>query len=278
MSKPVEDWELSAFIDGDLPSRRMAEIEAEAERSPELRRHLSELLADHRVLAEAARDEEDAMTELPPRLARLSADLSAELKAAELRVAGSRGSVTPADRLRRVWRQVAGLAAASAIGWAAASWAAPHSDPLTTFIDEATEVHRVTALAPGFAREASDSVIDSVGALFARDLDPPDLSAAGFTLSRVDVAATDNGPVAVFVYTDPEARRVSLVMSLDSPVLDAFGLDAPGRDIAAPRVTTHGGLSVSYGLRSGIAYALVGSIPESRARQLADRVSLSASR
>ena len=173
---------------------------------------------------------------------------------------------------------MAGLAAAGAIGWAAASWAAPHDDPLATFIDEAAEVHRVTALAPGFAREATASVIDSLDTLFARELSPPDLSAAGFALSRVDVAATDNGPVAVFVYTDPEARRVSLVMSLDTPVLDALGQGAPRRDIAAPRVTTHDGLSVSYGLRSGIAYALVGSIPESRARQLADRVSLSAPR
>ena len=116
MSKPVEDWELSAFIDGDLPSRRMAEIEAEAERSPELRRHLSELLADHRVLTEAARDEDDAMTELPPRLARLTAELSAELRAVD-----PRGTVTPTTRVQRIWRQVAGLAAASAIGWAAAS-------------------------------------------------------------------------------------------------------------------------------------------------------------
>ena len=40
MSRPVEDWELSAFVDGDLPPSRMAEIEAQAARSPELRRHL----------------------------------------------------------------------------------------------------------------------------------------------------------------------------------------------------------------------------------------------
>ena len=52
MSRPVEDWELSAFVDGDLPPSRMAEIEAQAARSPELRRHLSELLADHQALVE----------------------------------------------------------------------------------------------------------------------------------------------------------------------------------------------------------------------------------
>ena len=273
MSKPVEDWELSAFVDGDLPSRRMAEIEAEAERSPEIRKHLSELLADHRALADAARAEEEASGELPPRLARLACDLSGELRSA-----GSRESSAAPKRLSQLWRQISGLAAAGAIGWAAASWAAPHDDPLATFIDEAAEIHRVTALAPTFSREASTSVIDSIGVLFARDMAPPDLTATGFVLTQIDVAATDVGPVAVFVYADPEARRVSLVMSTDSPILDALGRGAPGQDTAAPRVTSHDGLAVSYGRRESMAYALVGSIPEPRAQRLAERVALSALR
>lgn len=262
MSKMIEASELSAYVDGDLPPDRMAEIEAAAACDAALRRHLDELLADHRALRELAQKERDGLGELPSRLARLGEQLTAALSTGR----------EPRDRWRPVppvsaaWRQIAGLAAAAAFGWAAASWAAPHPDPLASFVDEATEIHRTAALAPAFSREASPAVIDSVGRLFAHKLTPPDLSIAGFALSRVDVAATDTGPAAVFFYTDPEARRLSLVLSLDSPILDALGPDS-----AAPRVTTHNGLAVSYGQSHGVAYALVGSVPEPNARLLAAR-------
>src|SRR3546814_8323794 len=60
-----------------------------------------------------------------------------------------------------------------------------------------------------FLREASGHVLDGLGALFAHEIIPPDFTGAGFTLSRVDVAAIDTGPAAVLYYTDPEARRRS---------------------------------------------------------------------
>jgi anti-sigma factor RsiW len=265
MSKPVEDWELSAFVDGDLPSRRMEEIEAEAERSPGVRQHLRELLADHQALMELARLESASMEGLPPRLADAGSELAVELSA----------SVSQSNRARlgiigQVWRQIVVLTAGVAVGWAAASWAAASDDTLSAFIDEAAEVHRVSAVAPFFAREASDTAIHSIETLFAHKLTPPDLTAVGFTLSRIDVVATDTGPAALFVYTDPEARRLSLVLSLDSPILEALD-----RDGSVPRVTTHDGLAFSYGHANDVAYALVGSIPEPRARQIAGLVATS---
>jgi len=266
MSKTIEISELSAYVDGDLLPDRMEEIDVAASTDPTLRRHLDELLADHAMLRELAQTEYANLGELPPRLMRLGERLATAL--------------TASDRLQDRWRpvvltsavlrQAVGLAAAAAVGWAAASWAAPNTDALSTFVDEATEVHRTAALAPSFSREASAAVIDSVGQLFAHKLTPPDLSGAGFILSRVDVAATDTGPAVVFFYTDPEVRRLSLVLSLDSPTIDAFGSDD-----AAPRVTTHDGLAVAYGQRHGVAYALVGSIPEPNVRQLATRAALS---
>lgn len=262
MSKPVEDWELSAFVDGDLPPRRMAEIETQAAQSPELNRHLTELLADHQALVDLARQDSAAADDLPDELGEPAAVL-----AAELRVAESRRPLVRPDLLTQIWRQVAVLAAGMAVGWAAASWAAPHDDPLAGFVDEATEVHRVSALAPAFSREPSATVIDNIGTLFAHKLTPPDLSDTGFALSRIDVVATDTGPAALYLYTDPEARRLSLVLSLDSPVLAA--LDREG---TALRVTTHDGLAVSYGHANDVAFAVVGSIPEPRARQIAGLV------
>jgi len=261
MSKLVEDWELSAYVDGDLPTKRMAEIHEAAERNAVLRRHLDELMSDHRAVRELGESEQFQPGELPPRLARSGADLANALRANDLR--SQRSQLLPATLT--VWRQVAALAAAAALGWGAASWAAAHDDALASFIDEATEVHRVASVAPAFSREPSASAIDSLGKLFAHKLTPPDLSAEGFTLNRVDVAATDTGPAAVFCYTDPEARRISLVLSMDAPTVDSLG------DDAAPRVTTHDGLAVSFGTREGVAYALVGALPEPSVRLLASR-------
>lgn len=266
MSEPVEGWELSAYVDGDLPPKRMAEIEAAAERSPDLGRRLQEMLADHQALATLAAAEQLAVDQLPPRLARLASTLSDRIGSVGGRATG------------RAWRHVAMLAAGAVAGWAAASWAATQVDALSEFIDEAAEIHRVAVMAPGFSQEVSGPLLDGLGTLFAHTINPPDLSGIGFALSRVNVAATDAGPAAVLYYTDPEARRVSLVLSLDTPILDALARGAPGHASAAPRVTTHDGFAVSFGGGDGIAYALVGSIPETRARQLAVRVAESLTR
>ena len=258
MSRPVEDWELSAYVDGDLSPKRMEEIRAAAARDATLRRHLDDLLSDHSALRDLAESERFVPGELPPHFVGLGSDLARALNA-------KAPPTQPLPTALAGWRQVAALATAAALGWGAASWAAPHEDALSSFIDEAAEVHRVASVAPAFSREASASAIDSLGKLFAHKLTPPDLSAQGFSLDRVDVAATDSGPAAVFFYTDPEARRVSLVLSMDAPTIDSLG------DDAAPRVTTHDGLAVSFGARQGIAYALVGSLPEPSVRLLASR-------
>lgn len=271
MSRIIEAFELSAYVDGDLTPERMAEIEAAAARDPGLRRHLDELLADHRALRELAQIERAGLGTVPSHLSQLAERLSATLQApGEDRAQGSRDRGQLVALASAAWRQGVALTAAAAVGWAAASWAAPNTDPMLSFIDEAAEVHQTAALAPAFSREPSAAVIDSVGRLFAHNLTPPDLTASGFELSRVDVAATDTGPAVVFFYTDPEVRRLSLVLSLDSPTIDTLG-----RDDAAPRVTTHDGLAVAYGQRRGVAYALVGSIPEPNALQLAARAALS---
>lgn len=77
---PIAGWELSAFIDGDLPSPRMAEIDATLEQLPQHRQELLEMLADHWSLAAMGQAELEAMDELPPDLAALAAALEAELE------------------------------------------------------------------------------------------------------------------------------------------------------------------------------------------------------
>ena len=81
MSKLVEEWELSAYVDGDLSQERMEEIRAAAARDVTLRRHLDELLSDHSALRELGKSERLNPGELPPHLANLGADLARALSA-----------------------------------------------------------------------------------------------------------------------------------------------------------------------------------------------------
>lgn len=266
MSQTIDDWELSAFIDGDLPPRRLAEIESGLERLPEARQTLLDMIADHWALGALGQAELEAVTDVPPYLAALAADLTAKLEAR---------SACRSDRQRRfqaqAWPEVAGLAAGTAVG-AAIGWtivslaAAPRVDALAEFVGDAAEVHRANDVAPAFFREPSQSALDNVDTLFARRLFPPDLTGAGFTLAGIDVAGTDTGVAPVFVYTDRETRRLSLVLSMDTPILAAMS------DGAAPRVTTQDGLAVSYGQENGLAYAVIGAVPESRVRKIGGRV------
>lgn len=84
MSDPIEDWELSAFIDGDLPSRDMAEIEAALEALPEHRHKLLQMMADHWALAALGQAELDSIgAPLPPHLAALAAELGSRLGGGE---------------------------------------------------------------------------------------------------------------------------------------------------------------------------------------------------
>lgn len=77
---PIANWELSAFIDGDLPPARMAEIDATLECLPEHRQALLEMLADHWSLAAIGQAELQALAAPPPRLAALAAALADEIE------------------------------------------------------------------------------------------------------------------------------------------------------------------------------------------------------
>lgn len=260
MSTTVEDWELGALIDGTLPPGRAAEVERAVDRSAALRTRLAAYERDQAAL-EALGDGLAVTGPAPERIDALGSALGRALDGASLR---RRPSVT----VPQLARYAAVLVVGAALGWgAAASQEEPSTGDAAGLVDEATEVHQAAALAPAFAREASLAAIDSLSRLFDRDLVPPDLSDWGLSLSRVDVVATDDGPAAVFAYSDPEAHLVSLVLSLNGAMLEAVG--APGDE---PRVTSHDGLAVSYGGAPGVAYAVVGTVTEPRIRAIGRRV------
>ncbi|MBI1179644.1 MAG: hypothetical protein GC201_03745 [Alphaproteobacteria bacterium] len=266
MSTVVEDWELGALIDGTLPPGRTDEIQRALANAPALRARLEAFEADQAAL-EGVGDALAVSGPLPPAIDALSARLERSL---------ARPSRWPrlSGPVPQVARYAAVLVVGAALGWGAAASQDQAAVPETALalVDEATEIHQTAALAPGFAREASSATIGLLDSLFARDLEPPDLSEWGFHVARVDVVATDDGPAAVFAYTDADAHLVTLVMSMSAGMIASLRGEAD-----TPRVTTHDGLAVSYGQVPGLAFAIVGTVTEARILAIARRVEVALS-
>lgn len=259
MSETVEDWELSAFVDGDLPEGRRREIEAIARKSPEVRRKLEDYLALHRLLATAAWDAAD-----PVQIPRPTMAIAGRLAR---RLSGQRDGSGVADWFVRSLRQAGLVLAGGALGWAAASFADMPLDSSATFVDEATEIHRVLTVAPSFATESSKVDLAQLDQLFAFRAALPDLTDMGLALRRIDVSPTDDGPVLVFLFEDDGHRLVSLIMSTNGRSLAAVGEASNG-----VRVVSHNELAIALGRGAGVAYAVTGSVAEGRVRQIAERL------
>jgi len=320
MSKEIEFWEISAFLDGDLPNKRLAEIGREAARDPAVRDRLDDYAKIHATLiAESAR--EAAQEPLPAELRDLAERLEERLvdqaegrdEAAtsgpggvpepaswkspgkspgkSSRKSSRRSTPAPESLLARVFggtsvrlKSVGLVVGGIMVGLTAGSFAAnlpPNLNPVAdyvrgddgaealteaglSFVDEATEIHRVLAFAPEFSPRAQDLDLSVVSSLFAIRFMPPDLDGLGFALDRVDVSATDTGPALVLLYRDADGTIMTLVLAVS-----ATSLSAVGEDTSSMKLLTYHDLAIAVGRSSDIAYAVTSSLSERRVRQVA---------
>ena len=302
MSKSIESWELSAFLDGDLPDQRLAEVGRQAASDPAVGDCLEAYARDHAALAAAGTEEIDNdalpadLQNLAEQLETLLADRSEDerhIKASQFHgfetVAARAGMATSFSRrlgATRLRLKSSGLVIAGImVGLTAGSFAAnlpPDLPPLLgelraggeygevseaalAFVDEATEIHRVMAFAPEFSPRARDLDMGVVTKLFAISFSPPELGQLGFALDRIDVSATDSGPALVLLYRDAEDHVVTMVLAMSSTSLSAVGDGSLGMTLL-----TYNDLAVAVGRTSDIAYAVTSSLSERRVRQAAD--------
>lgn len=302
MSKKVEDWELSAFLDGDLPDERLAEVGRQAASDPALGDRLEGYAHDHAALATVGSSDVDGMA-LPAALRNLAERLEhrlADQAEDERYVEAARfhGFETVANRAGMAtsfWRRLGAtrlrlkssvlVMAGMMVGLTAGSFAAnlpPDLPPLLgelrvgaehgevseaalAFVDEATEIHRVMAFAPEFSPRARDLDMGVVAKLFAISFSPPELGQLGFALDRIDVSATDTGPALVLLYRDAEDHVVTMLLAMSSNSLSAVGDGSLGLALL-----TYNDLAVAVGRTSDVAYAVTSSMSERRVRQVAD--------
>ncbi len=266
MPDRIEDWEIGAFVDGELGADRRREIADAAERRPEIA-HKIDSYAAHKSLLAAATDLPPVDEPLPPALETAARRLSrATMVTAWLRQGRA--------LLFGPGRFAALLLVGAVIGWSARDVTAPTPaapEASLTFVDEATEAHRTLSLAPTFATDVAVADFGKLSEMFSEVIDPAALTVGGLVLTKVDIASTDNGPAVQFLFFDAEARPVSLLLSMNSSSLAAVGLG--DRDTV---VTSYNDFAVAYGRHDGIAYAVTAALPERRVGEIARQLVASA--
>lgn len=262
-----EDWELGAFVDGELSAERRRAIADIAERDTEIARKIEAYASQKALLSDIG--------DLPP----IDETLPPALETAARRLCRA---TTTAGWIRRgrailfgSTRLAAVLCLGAALGWTMRDFAIPAAPQTAggslSFVDEVTEAHRTLTLAPMFATDVAVADFGKLSEMFSEVIDPAALSARGLVLTKVDIASTDNGPAVQFLFFDAEARPVSLLLSTNSSSLSAIGV-REGETV----VTTYNDFAVAFGLHDGIAYAVTATLPERRVGEIARQLVASA--
>lgn len=262
----IEDWEIGAFVDDELSPQRRREIAAAADASPEVARKIAAYTHHKTLLAGLARQSTDE--DLPERM-RASAERLSRTTMVQDWMRRGRTVLAAQARIAAV------LVVGAVVGWTAQEILAPRTGNATdgplAFIDEATEAHRTLALAPMFATDVGAVDFAKLSEMFSEGIDPAALKASGLTLSKVDVASTDQGPAVQFLFFDRDARPVSLLLSVNSASLTSVGVP-DGETV----VTSYNDFAVAFGRRDSIAFAVIAGLPERRVGEIARQLVASA--
>lgn len=232
----IQEEELHAFVDGQLPKERCRAVLAYLGQHPqEIAR-----LAAYATQKEELRRQLEAID--VPSVSATTAGLEREL----------------ADRLSghgyREWlRRVAAIAGLLVVGWWSNTFYQQHlAGRLPGVVVEAAQAHEIFGEDVDRPVELIAAAKADMAAWFSSQLgkmvEIPSLLPAGFKLVGGRLLAGDDGPVAQLIYEHQDGYRVTLGLSAE----------ASGSRPEVEVVTLHG-LTAGYWLEGEITYALVGS-------------------
>lgn len=235
----VQEEELHAFIDGQLPRERCTAVLAYlAQRPQEIAR-----LARYAGQKEALRRQLDAI-DLP----------NGDATTAALQR-------TLADRLRRssyrTWlRRVAAVAVLLCVGWWSNTvYGLYLVDRLPDVVVEAAQAHQIFSRDLNRPVELTAAARADMEAWFSTRLgelvEIPSLRNVGLRLIGGRLLAGDDGPVAQLIYEDQNGRRLTLGLSAE--------IGDTGPEV---EVVTLEGLTAGYWHEGALTYALVGQTTE----------------
>jgi anti-sigma factor RsiW len=235
--RPVDEDELHAYIDGQLPPKRAAAVEAHLANHPEEQARFSQYAEQRQALRSAFAAQVGGP--LPPRL---------------------RVAHVLEERPRRRYRRLAQIAAAiglivlSGIG----GWAAHDLTGLVSSLPPGAVARMITADAIAAHRTFSVEVrhpvevdagqeahlVQWLSKRLGRQLVVPDLAAGGFRLMGGRLLPAEDGPAAHFMYENGNGERLTLYLRVGVGGETAF------------RYHEEGGIGAFYWSDEGFGYAI----------------------
>jgi anti-sigma factor RsiW len=236
---PAPASELHAYLDGELPRRRVAAVEAFLREHPDTARRLANYCAAGEAIALL-----HPRPALPPALRR--------------RVRRMRAS-------RRLFAAAAAGILFAALGYAAGALNAAETLQAghAQLLDEITEHHRVfareTAHLVEIGADRQDELVAWLSRRLGRKLAIPDLSTAGITFAGGRMVLANGRPAGQLLYTRPEAPPIGICI-------------APGGEMQPRMVEARDGLRLASWNSDGYTYVVVGEMSDAEARGIADSV------
>ncbi len=252
LSRPIDEDDLHAFVDGQLAPDRRAALQRYLDANSDAARRVAAYRAQREALRAVFMAPETEA--LPPQL-----DLARILQERRHR------------QLTR-WRIAAAIALALGLGgtggWFLHRPPAPGRTALAMQLleQEAFASHLVYAADRRHPIEvgASDEphLKQWLSNRLGHQVAPPDLSSLGYQLIGGRLLATERGaPAALFMYSDAAGQRLSLLLRPMAP-----DLKAPDTDIK------HAGISGCVWIANGMGYAVVAALPDNELDRVADKI------
>lgn len=227
----VTDFELEAYVDGQLDPRRRFEVEDHLARNPE---------AAARVMADLrARD--------AVRL--LAGGATAATPGQERAAVRLRGGLRRARRMRQISRAAAVvgvLLLAAAVG-RFAPWESPGDTVASEFVAEAVMAHRTSLMRAAMRSQPEAAVYNPAEIRSATHIALPQLPPA-WRVTDVQVFPSDDGPTVAMTLDTRRLGAISL-----------FAARAPEFADREPMVEQSGPRAVAYWQIGDVAYALTGT-------------------
>jgi anti-sigma factor RsiW len=241
---PIREEDLHAYLDGELPPKRAAAVEAYLREHPADARRLAAYRADGEALARLF-----ASPASPPRPVR---------------------EATPAPRPQARWRAGMALAASLLIGMlglaAAVLTGGDAQSEHAALLEEIAGYHRIYARETKHLVEVGadrrDEIVAWLGSRLGRRLAIPDLGPRGFTFAGARLLVVNRQPVAQLLYTRPGSLPVGICLTR-------------GGEPRPRSVVERDGLRLASWSADGYTYVVVGDMSDRTARALADSVEAS---
>jgi len=237
VGRPVEEDDLHARIDGQLPHDRTEDVDAYFAAHPEEQARFSQYAAQRQALREAFAEQIDEP--IPSRL-RVS-DLLAQQRQRRLR------------QLRQIAAAVGLIVLGGIGGWAARDFGGSLGSLSPGAVarmvtSDAISAHRIFSAEVRHPVEVDAGqeahLVQWLSKRLGRQLVVPDLTSAGFRLMGGRLLPSEDGPAAQFMYENDDADRLTLYLRAGVSGETAF------------RYHEEGGISAFYWSDEGFGYAI----------------------